>query len=123
MELSKNCKPTVTPMAEVRRAKFWGRDFLPLNASGRIFRLDWQRCGIPVEIVQRRVCAALTGYFGAGLRFPVLREQRVDLRCGRGIDADQNIFQPLPVVDGVSPCRSRRRKRGTPNSVRPSRFR
>ena len=44
---------------------------------------------------------ALTGYFGDGLRFPVLRKQRVDLRCGSGIDTDQNVFQPLTVVDGV----------------------
>ena len=44
---------------------------------------------------------ALTGYFGDGLRFPVLREQRVDQRCWRGIDADQNVFQPLTIVDGI----------------------
>lgn len=37
-----------------------------------------ERSGIPVEIAQRRVCTALTGYFGDELRFPVLREQRVD---------------------------------------------
>ena len=82
-------------------SKIFGRDFLPLNASGWIFRLDRQRCGIPVEIAQRRVRVALTGYFGDGLRFPVLRKQRVDLRCGSGIDTDQNVFQPLTVVDGV----------------------
>ena len=45
---------------------------------------------------------ALTGYLGAGLKFPVLRKQRVDQRCWRGIDADQNVFQPLTVVDSIS---------------------
>ena len=44
---------------------------------------------------------ALTGYLGAGLKFPVLRKQRVDQRCWRGIDADQNVFQPLTVVDAI----------------------
>ena len=45
---------------------------------------------------------SFTGYLGAGLNFPALRKQRVDQRCWRGIDADQNVFQPLTVVDSIS---------------------
>jgi len=65
------CKSPSHPHGRVQESKIFGRDFLPLNGPWRIFHLNRQEL-IPVEIVQKRVCAALTGYFGAGLSFPVL---------------------------------------------------
>ena len=87
-----------SPPWQRRAEQNLGSIFLAAECAQRIFRLDRQERGIPVVLAQKCVCAALTGYLEAELRLPLLRKQRVEQRCWRGIDADQNVQATQAVI-------------------------
>ena len=110
-------------MPEVRRAKFLVVFFCLWMRQDGFFVFDRQEMR---DSRWNRLEARLRGFpgiFQRGLKIPVLREQRVDLWCWRGIDADQNVFQPLTVVDamGFAGCREgkQNRQKGATRPIMP----
>lgn len=86
------CKSPSHPHGRVQESKIFGRDFLPLNALGRIFRLDWRGVRDSSSTCSEARLRGFNGIFRGRIEFP-------SFECGCAVKSAGNWAWAPPEIE------------------------